>query len=504
MKKLVAALLTLGLIGATTSCSNAFVPPTSTHEKVAPALQPFYDQEVKWDDCADGNYCGSVKVPLDWKHPSEKSVVKIAVVVHRASGGTTDQYLLTNPGGPGASGYSFVKYSLKGFATKALIDKYNIVGFDPRGVDESEAITCLDSKRTDKFLYADSGYEYGSAADLAVTKKAIKEFVDGCKAHTGPILGFVDTVSAARDLDVIRAALGSSKLNYLGFSYGTLLGNTYAALYPKKVGRMVLDGAEDPLQKPEEKSLSQLKGFDVALRSYLANCLSQTECQFQGSLDQAQQRISQLLRQIEINPLPTKSGRELTIAAATTGLLMALYSDKFWPNLDDAFSEAFAGKGDTFLALADSYNERTPQGDFLTNGLEAFYAISCLDDRADASAKAMAAQNARAIQTSKVLGRYWQYGALMCSMWPYQAAKKPASYAAEGSPTILVVGTTKDPATPYSQAVKLANSILAQGFLVTFNGDGHTAYGRGSACIDKTVDDFLLNGRVPDRDPDCD
>lgn len=364
-------------------------------------------------------------------------------------------------------------------------------------------MTCLNMKDTDQFLYGDSGYAFGSPQDFAASKKMISKFVAACKSKTGKELQYLDTVSAARDLDVLRAAVGSEKLNYLGFSYGTLLGNTYATLYPKKVGRMVLDGAEDPTLTSSEKSLNQLKGFDLELRSYLADCLSQKGCPFKGGVAASETKIQNLLLSIETKPLDTKSGRKLTIAAATTGILLAMYSNTFWSMLTTAFTEAFAGKGDTLLKLADYYNERTPQGDYLTNGLEAFYAISCLDDRADGSMAAMKAQNKVVLSTSTVFGRYWQYGALVCSLWPYSVVKRPASYAAKGSPTIMVVGTTKDPATPYQQAVRLAHDILANGFLVTFNGDGHTAYGRGNKCINQTVDNFLINGTVPNKDPSC-
>ncbi len=502
MKKLWAVIAAFALVASTASCTSQSFTRAKT-EQVSSALQPFYSQKLTWSDCGKKLLCASISVPLDWKKPSSKQAIKIQAVIHEAANPDASDFLFTNPGGPGASGYDFVHDSISQVATSRLIDKYNIVGFDPRGVDRSAAVTCLNMSDTEKFLYSDSGYAYGSPNDLAASKKMVSKFVNSCKDQTGLELKYLDTVSAARDLDILRATLGSPKLNYLGFSYGTFLGNTYAALYPQKVGRMVLDGAEDPTLSTNQKNINQLKGFDLELRSYLADCLSQTGCPFKGSVNASLKRIQKLLRSIETHPLPTKSGRELTIAASTTGILLSLYSNTFWSMLSTGFTEAFAGKGDTLLKLADIYNDRSSAGDFLTNGLEAFYAISCLDEPVDGSAAAMAKQNSLVLAASPTLGRYWQYGALVCSMWPYPPVKGPASYAAKGSPTILVVGTTKDPATPYSQAVRLAHNILANGFLVTYNGDGHTAYGRGSTCVNNTVDNFLVDGTVPGKDPNC-
>jgi pimeloyl-ACP methyl ester carboxylesterase len=503
LRRILVAFLAAALAVSTSSCASPARFVEAPVEKVSQALQPFYSQKAVWKDCGTKLKCAFISVPLDWKHPNAKQTIKISAVMHLADNPGASDFLFTNPGGPGASGFDFVHDSLTQVATAKLISSYNIVGFDPRGVDRSEAVTCLNMSDTEKFLYADSGFPYGSPQDFAASKKMIANFVKSCQVQTGTELKHLDTVSAARDLDVLRASVRSPRFNYLGFSYGTLLGNTYATLYPEKVGRMVLDGAEDPTLSPNQKSLNQLKGFDTELRSYLADCLSQKGCPFTGSVSESETKIQKLLLSIETKPLPTKSGRKLTIAAATTGMLLSMYSNTFWSMLTTGFTEAFAGKGDTLLKLADIYNERSPQGDFLTNGLEAFYAISCMDDRANGDLTAMQQQNEVVIATSKVFGRYWQYGALVCSMWPYSVVEHPKSYAAKGSPTVMVVGTTRDPATPYSQAVKLANHILANGFLVTYNGDGHTAYGRGSNCINGTVDDFFLNGTIPAKDPDC-
>jgi hypothetical protein len=213
--------------------------------------------------------------------------------------------------------------------------------------------------------------------------------------------------------------------------------------------------------------------------------------------------VRELLASIEQRPLLTSSGRELTIWAAVTGLIMTLYSDSYWPALASAFSEAYSGSGDQFLFLADSYNDRGQDGRYQTNLIAANYAINCLDNSANPSMLVIEAQNKELLEAAPVLGRYWQFGGLRCGSWPFPQSEKPSNYSAAGAPTILVIGTTGDPATPYSQAQSLANEILEDGFLMTYNGEGHTIYGNKVQCIDQVVDKFFLTGELPATDPNC-
>ena len=322
----------------------------------------------------------------------------------------------------------------------------------------------------------------------------------------GKIFGHVGTVEAARDMDVIRALLGQSKLNYLGYSYGTFLGTTYAALYPQRVGRFVLDGAIDPTVSDEDQSANQLRGFDLALRNYLKDCLTTNKktCPFTGDVDSAMLQITNFFKKLETTPLRTTlAGRKLTISGGITGLIMTLYSETYWQYTSSAFKNAYAGDGTTFLQLADFYNDRNADGTYGSNTLEANMAVSCLDSRSKPASSAMKAQNARLMKMSPFFGRYWQNGALGCEQWPYPIAKPPVSYVAKGSGPIVVIGTTGDPATPYWQAQNLATKILSDGHLITFNGEGHTAYGRSNECVVSAVDNFLIKGVVPVKDPNC-
>ena len=492
LRRILATFLVLLL----TACAPA-EPPIP----VATSLSDYYNQKLDWQTCGELK-CAVVMVPIDWANPTDG-----AIYLHinwLASTGTADRgWLLENPGGPGASGMDFVAGGGDSVASAELRKHYNIVGFDPRGVQRSSPIKCYDSKGLDRILY-DSWGVPGSQEDFDTTVSEMKKLTDACQKNSGKIFGFVDTVSAAKDLDVIRAALGEKKLNYLGFSYGTFLGNTYAALFPKKVGRFVLDGVVDPTVSDEQQSLNQLKAFDQSLQNYLADCLGNSDCPFKGTKQQAMNRIIALFKLMETNFLQTDDeNRTLNASTAITGLIMSLYSKEYWEYLTEAFNQAFKDDGTMFLTLADAYNERNDDGSYANNTFEANLAISCLDSRSNPDMAAMEKQNAAALKLSPFLGRYWQYGALACSEWPFPLATRPKSYSAKGSGPILVVGTTSDPATPYWQAVNVATKILANGHLVTYNGEGHTAYGRSNACVVAAVDRYLIDGIVPSVDPNC-
>ena len=507
---LIAAVSSLSLVlSACTSPSLTSAPITggpqpSADSAIAAELRPFYTQAVEWSNCAEPDIlCADIEVPADWSNPSGDRL-KLALAYRKADNENALGSVIFNPGGPGSSGVNWLKDSATQIGTTNLRTNFNLVGFDPRGVGGSEPkIACLDAKNTDEFLYSDSGFGIGTARDVAATRAAVKEFTNACLENTGPNLQFVDTASAAKDLDVIRAVFGDEKINYLGFSYGTFLGTMYAQLFPERVGSMVLDGAIDPTVSEAEQNVSQLIGFDRALKNFLTSCLENQDCPFSGSLQNAERQIQRLLLKIEKKPLSTDSDRELTIWAAITGIIMPLYGQSWWPTLSDAFADAMRGDGTVLLALADTYNDRSDDGSYGSNMLEANIAISCLDGRQSADAKSIAEQNEIVLRTSSTFGRYWQFGALTCEQWPFPVAERPSEFAAKNSAPILVIGTTGDPATPYEQAVALANEVLENAQLVTLNGEGHTAYGLESKCINRTVDNYFIKNVVPSEDPNC-
>ena len=492
--------IALGLAGVTSAASAVSFATVADYD----------NQTVNWNTCGTDLYCGRVIVPMDWAKPAG-STISLAVIYHRASASKPLGSVIFNPGGPGASGYDFVHDSLSSLATSRLKANYNLVGFDPRGVQNSTpTVHCYvanpstPSAKMDQFLYGDSGYPLGSTKDIAVTRLALKDFAESCYKNTGPLLGHLDTVSTAKDLDVIRAVMGDAKLNYLGYSYGTFIGTNYAALFPAKVGRMVLDGAVDPTVSDAAQSLNQLKGFDLALNNYLTDCLAKSGCPFSGTVADAQAKIKAFLLGLETSPITsTDHGRKVTVAMATSGIDMALYSKNYWQYLTQAFTSAFKGDGTTLQRLADFYNDRNSDGTYNSNEMEAFIATKCLDSREPSDTKSMLAQNKKILAASSVMGRYWQYGGLSCAYWKFPQAKALKSYAAKGSPTIVVVGTTGDPATPYQQAVNLASKVLSNATLVTYKGEGHTAYGQGHACVDNAIDDFFVNGTLPTANLMC-
>jgi len=310
------------------------------------------------------------------------------------------------------------------------------------------------------------------------------------------------TRDVARDLDVLRAALGDRRLAYLGKSYGTYIGMTYAELFPGRVGRLVLDGPLDPASTSMEISAGQAEGFQRAFRAFLTDCVARSSCPFSGGVDGAESQVGRLLDRIDAEPLRGEPGRPVTQALTVLGVAAALYDEGSWGLLRRAFSEATRGQGTTFLALADYYSDRGPDSRFTTNSVEALYAVNCLDRPEETGLAGFRAAAVELSRTSPVFGEFLAWGALPCATWPFPPQGRPHAIAAQGAKPILVVGTTRDPATPYEWA-EAAASQLASGRLLTFEGDGHTAYRRGSPCIDRAVDRYLLDGRLPAAGARC-
>ena len=498
--------LALAVTGCATFFTKVPVNPaagstsTPTGESVDAALQPFYSQVIEWSDCGGGMQCATVTAPLDWADPAAGNL-DLAIVRQPATSGDRLGSLLVNPGGPGASGYDFVKDSV-GFATsKELQAQYDIVGFDPRGVGHSSKVTCLDSAGMDSYIYDILPGGRGSAQWLTEYTASSKAFADACAAKTGDLLKRVDTASAARDMDLLRAVLGDTKLNYLGYSYGTFLGSTYADLYPTRIGRMVLDGALDPTSSGFDVSLGQAVGFENAMRAYMADCLTQSKCPFTGSVDDGMNRISQLLSEVDSKPIATTDGRQLGSSSLITAIVYPLYDATAWSYLSDMFADVMAGKSEKAMQFADAYNGRQSDGTYKDNSTEAFTAINCLDYPVTTDAATVATQNARLVAEAPVIGPYWTFGDIGCQVWPDKSTRTPHAVAADGAPPIIVVGTTGDPATPYKWAEALAGQ-LSTGQLVTYVGQGHTAYG-SSSCVKRVVDTYLLTGEAPTSDPRC-
>lgn len=497
----------LALLVPLSGCVTLFLPPapsltsTPTDEEVPEDLQPFYGQILHWSKCEGMFQCATATAPMDWSDPSRASI-DIALIRATATGEAKGS-LLVNPGGPGGSGYDFIRDSLSYAVDSKLNEHFDIVGFDPRGVNNSSAVKCYsDPVEMDAFLFDIPPNPVGSDAWIDDIERSNAEFGAACLTYTGELLGFVDTVSAARDLDLLRAILGDEKLNYLGYSYGTFLGATYADLFPAKTGRLVLDGAVDPATTDFEVTKTQAMGFENAARAYLAVCLADSECPFRGTVDSAMDRIRALLDRLDASPLRATDGRMLGSAVMFNAIILPLYSESNWPYLSDLFTDVMQGNADYAFQLADAYYGRNSDGTYADNSTEAFIAINCLDYVSTSTRDTLRAEAAELAKAAPTFGPQMSFGGTSCDQWPFEATRVRQPIRAPGSAPILVLGTTNDPATPYEWAVNLAGQ-LENGHLVTYHGEGHTAYNKSNACVNRVVDDFLVDGTVPNADPQC-
>jgi pimeloyl-ACP methyl ester carboxylesterase len=474
---------------------------TPTGESVAPELEAFYHQVLHWSDCGDDTECASASVPLDWADPAKESL-SIALARHSATGDDRLGSLLVNPGGPGGSGVDFVTDSLSTMVDKKLESRFDIVGFDPRGVGKSSPVRCYEPEQMDDYLYGFRAGLHGSDERLRDEHRNAAAFAAACVDRSGDLLPYINTVNTAKDLDLLRAVLGETQLNYLGFSYGTLLGATYAGLYPAKVGRMALDGALDPASSGHDLVLGQAEGFERALRSFLADCLATSGCPFSGSVDDGIREVRALFDSVEEHPLDNKDGRTLGGNSLFIGIVAALYSEASWGRLREMFDDVIDDNPEMALKFADLYFGRTPKGQYTTNTTEAFVTVNCSDYYFDTDDPARETFLAQLRETAPIFGSYVDINTVQCANWPVKPSVAPAAIRAEGAAPILVLGTTNDPATPYRWAQNLAGQ-LASGHLVTREGHGHLAYNRSNSCVDEALDGYLLFGAVPASDPRC-
>ncbi|MFI5084865.1 MAG: alpha/beta hydrolase [Actinomycetales bacterium] len=465
----------------------------------APAgLKDFYAQSITWSSCEKSFECAKVKVPVDYANPAKASI-ELAAIRLPASGHRQGS-VLVNPGGPGGSGYNMVRDGAKSYFSDKLRGAFDIVGWDPRGVQRSAPVTCISDADRDKErqqdlnLDTDAGYTQAQAQYAADARQ--------CQANTGPILGFVDTVSSAKDMDILRAVLNEKQLNYMGFSYGTKLGATYAGLFPKNVGKFSLDGALDPSLSVAQVAAGQNMGFDRAFQSWAAKCSQDAKCPVHGSAGDVVAQVDKLRDSYVNNPQRARDGRVVTSSEFTNTLAFAMYSTDLWDPLEAALGQAFSGDPSGMLALADYSADRDKNGNYTTNTAFAFQAVNCLDYPTTQDKAAMRAEAATLEAASPTFGSIFGYSDLSCYGWPYKAVEAPQAIHADGAAPILVVGTTRDPATPYEWAQALRRQ-LSSGVLITWNGDGHTAYGRSNSCITNAVDGYFVDGKVPADNTTC-
>ncbi|MGH3362389.1 MAG: alpha/beta hydrolase [Nocardioides sp.] len=481
--------------------------PTASSEPPAPGatrppakdLSDFYRQRVSWESCRGEFECTNVRVPLDYARPGGET---IELALLRAPAADPDQRLgslVVNPGGPGAPGTSYAAQSGLVFRDP-LLDSFDIVGFDPRGTGTSSPVDCLTDARLDAYLAADPSPD--QAAERRSFRTDVLALGDGCAEKSGELAAHVSTTEAARDMDVIRAVLGDGKLDYFGASYGTKLGATYAELFPDRVGRLVLDGAVDLSLGYRQLALGQAGGFEVALRAYVEDCVESSDNCFLGdSVEQGLTRISDFIDEVDGAPLPTSGERELAVGNAFYGIVAPLYVRDYWAVLSQALERGFAGDGSLLLQLSDIYTSRGPGG-YTDNSAEAIYAINCLDDPASLPFDQVPAAVPEFERASPTFGSVFAWGLTGCRGFQERSTEEPLEVDGSGADPIVVIGTTRDPATPYAWAESLADQ-LDSGVLVSRDGDGHTGYNAGNDCVDDAVHAYLLEGTVPDDGLSC-
>ncbi|MEC4015016.1 alpha/beta hydrolase [Streptomyces sp. H27-D2] len=466
-------------------------------------LKPYYGQKLTWRECGvSGFECATMKAPLDYAKAGAGDDVKLAVARKKATGpGKRLGSLMVNPGGPGGSAIGYLQaYAGIGYPAPVRA-RYDMVAMDPRGVARSEPIECLSDKQMDTYTQVDQTPDDQGEVNGIVD--SFKDFAAGCQKRSGRMLGHVSTNEAARDMDMLRAVLGDEKLTYVGASYGTFLGATYAGLYPARAGRLVLDGAMDPSLPSEQLNRDQTGGFETAFTAFTKDCVRTDGCPLgKKSAKDAAQRMRDFFRKLDAKPVPTGETRKLGESLATTAVISAMYDEASWPTLREALQQARDGDGAGLLKLADIYYEREANGSY-ANLMFANPAVNCLDlppsfSGPDAVKKALPSFE----KASPTFGAGLAWAALNCSYWKADPTGKPNRIEAEGAAPIVVVGTTRDPATPYKWAQSLA-AQLDSGTLLTYEGDGHTAYKRGSDCIDTAINTYLLEGKAPANGKKC-
>ena len=461
----------------------------------AEGLSSFYSQQLAWSDC-EGAQCATLTVPLDYAQPQGDTIEVSVIKVPAARESRRIGSLVVNPGGPGGSGVDYAR-AADFIVGKGVRDAYDVVGFDPRGVGRSAPIDCLTDAELDTFLGSDPTPD--DPAEEQAFAKTAEGLGQSCANTAGPLLGHVSTQDAARDMDILRATLGEEKLTYLGKSYGTYLGTIYADLFPAQVGRMVLDGVVAPDLTAEEINLGQAKGFERATREWAAYCVEEGDCPLGTSVDEVMEGLRAFLLAVDSNPLPRTGDNavpQLTEGWASLGIAAAMYDQGQWRTLVDSMSEALKGDGTSLMQLANQYADRNPGGQYAGNIMEVIYAVNCLD-RPDTADVSVVKKNADAfVAAAPTWGRFLAWGSVPCGVWPIQTGAKPTKITAAGSGPIVVVGTTRDPATIYEWSVRLRGE-LANAVLLTYDGDGHTAYTRSNSCIDRPIDDYYTKGIVP-------
>ncbi|MEU6816733.1 alpha/beta hydrolase [Streptomyces sp. NPDC046860] len=516
-----AGVLALALLGASLPAAVAAAPAAAAADPAdRPGMARFYDQRIAWGACTGPDMpkdlqCGKVTVPLDYAHPGA-GTLDLALARYRTTG-SSHRAVLLNFGGPGASGVSQLAAGGKAFMD--LTNGSDVVAFDPRGVGRSSPVSCgAGEEPPSDSAGSDASADIGRPQQLMTLLRQAAEL---CARYSGPVLKHIGTVNAARDMDVIRQALGQKKLDYLGFSYGTRLGAVYAAQFPGKVGRMALDGVDTLTEPLSEQGVAGAQGQQTALEGFLDWCTTDVACPFGQDRRSAEEQVVRLVRSLDENPVPTDFGGTFSGQDLVGAIGQGLYSKELWPSLERALG-ALVEDGDARRVLsfstggfglpvrANGSGRSTgltdPQRVPVDNLTAALMAINCADDPDRPSAarvtRDLTELRAAYEAASPVFGRYRLTQLLMCYGRP-----KGTDYIRDAvkdvpSAPILLVGTRGDPATPYRWAEETARRLGPSAVVLDNKGDGHTGY-TSSRCVHRKVDDFLMYGSLPPDRSSC-
>jgi pimeloyl-ACP methyl ester carboxylesterase len=506
-------LLVIPLLASCTSIVEGDAKPGVTFEKPGPAgtvpagLEKFYGQRLAWQDCAPFATTGSsrqaygtkrdvectrLEVPLDYAKP-EADTITIGVLRYRATGQKIGS-LLTNPGGPGASGMASAAGMVSDYRKTELAKRFDLIGFDPRGIGASEpAVRCLsNSERDAERLDLDTDT---SAAGIAQTEQENRTYAEKCAAGTkfgASMLANLGTRDVVKDMDVLRSALGDAKLSYVGYSYGTRIGTEYAETFPQNVRALVLDGAVDPTQDQLQSLVAQAAGFQKAFDEFIKWCREKDDCPLTGDANSSFRQLTTPLIQKPVDV----GNRKLSYNDAITATIQALYSEQLWPLLLQGLNELKDGKGQMLLRLADAYFDRDDQGSYSTI-TDAFSAVHCVDDPRLTDKNALLETARQYKAAAPFLDDGNPPGAALdaCAFWPAPVSARTGPPKADGIPPLLVISTTGDPATPYEAGVNLAKALNSR--LLTFEGVQHTVFLQGQPCVDAAGVKYLVDLTLP-------
>jgi pimeloyl-ACP methyl ester carboxylesterase len=489
------------------------------------ALTRFYTQRLSWGSCApfadssdDKEFysraldaeCAVLTVPLDYAHPGGADAELAVARVKASVAGQRIGSLVVNPGGPGESGVEQILEWGTTPAARQVGQRFDLVGFDPRGVGGSRPVAqCLSAHETD-LERADPAGGFNSAPDVgqdtspagvARTEQLAREFAQRCLQRSGrDLLANIGTRDTAKDLDILRAVLGDEKLTYLGYSYGTRLGYTYAEQFPARVRAMVLDGAIDPNQSLIDWYVAQAEGYQKAFNVFAADCATQPQCPLGAHPTTA--TFTTLVRPLLTKPLPLPDGRALTYRDAIKATISAMYGPRNWPGLVLGLQQLRAGDGQRLMHVADYSAGRQSDGSYDSSS-PVYDAVLCTDDDpvTDPARLREINQRFRRLAPFEDDGRGPNPARYACAFWPVPPTSHHHPLTVAGLPPLVVVAVTGDPATPYPAGDHLAKALHAR--LLSVRGTQHEAAFHGYPCLDTPLTAYLTTLTLPPGDTNC-